>query len=43
MTKTNSTSKQSNKKQPSDCHCEEKKNNTKSKSNKQVTDCTDCK
>ena len=42
MAKTNSTSKQSTKKQPSDCHCEETKQ-TKQKSAKQTKDCSDCK
>ncbi len=42
MTKTNSTGKQSNKKQPSDCHCDEKKN-AKSKTNGNKSDTSDCK
>lgn len=43
MAKTNSTDKQNNKKQPSDCHCGESKN-TKSKSVKTTEkDCSDCK
>ena len=44
MAKSISTSKQSTKKQPSDCHCDETKQNaTKSKSSKSTKDCTDCK
>lgn len=41
MAKTNSTSKQSTKKQPGDCHCEETKS-SKAKSSKAAKDCSDC-
>ncbi len=43
MAKTTASSKQTTKKQPSDCHCNEKQTSAKSKNAKSAKDCTDCK